>query len=90
MEKERADEVIRSAGRRIAEIRRELGWTQQEAAEVLNMPTKNFQKIERGSNLTIRSLVRLANGFGVPTRTLLDEPATKERRPGRPRKRNTK
>ncbi len=86
MEKERAERVIQNLGRRIAEIREELGWTQQEAAEILNMPTKNLQKIERGSNLTVRTLVRLANGFGLPTRTLLDVPAAKERYRGRPRK----
>ena len=86
MEKERAEEVIGNLGRRIAEIREDLGWTQQQAAEILNMPTKNLQKIERGSNLTVRSLVRLASGFGVSTRSLLDPPAPKERHRGRPKK----
>ena len=86
MEKERAEQVIHNLGRRVAEIREEHGWTQQEAAEILNMPTKNLQKIERGSNLTVRTLVRLASGFGVPTRALLDVPAVKERYRGRPKK----
>jgi transcriptional regulator with XRE-family HTH domain len=86
VEKERAEEVIENLGRRIAEIRDELGWTQQQAAEFLRMPTKNLQKIEKGSNLTIRSLVRLASCFGVPARSLLDPPVSKERPRGRPRK----
>ncbi|HEY5960306.1 MAG TPA: helix-turn-helix transcriptional regulator [Polyangiaceae bacterium] len=86
MEKERAEEVIRQLGRRIAEIREDLGWTQQQAAEMLNMPTKNLQKIERGSNLTVRSLVRVASALGVPTRLLFDPPASKERLRGRPKK----
>jgi transcriptional regulator with XRE-family HTH domain len=87
VEPERADQIILNVGRRIAEIREELGWTQQQAAEKLKMPVNNLQRMEMGMNLTIRTLVRLAKGFGVPTRSLLDEPASKKRRPGRPRKR---
>lgn len=85
MEKERADRVIADVGRRIAEVRRELGWTQQEAAEQLKMPLKNLQRIEAGVNLQIRTLVRIAKGLGVPTRELFDEPKSRERRRrGRP------
>jgi len=50
------------------------------------MPVNNLQRMEMGMNLTIRTLVRMAKGFGVPTRTLLDDPVSKKRRPGRPRK----
>jgi len=84
--RETAAGVIDDVGRRIAELRRERGWTQQEAAEHLAMPLKNFQRIEAGMNLTIRTLVRVARGFDVPTRTLLDPPTKRERRRrGRPR-----
>lgn len=88
MKPERAEQVISNVGRRIAEVRRELGWTQQEAAEILKMPVNNLQRMEMGMNLTIRTLVRLANGFGVPTRALLDPPTSKKPRPGRPRKKD--
>ena len=86
MEPERPEQIISNVGRRIAEIREELGWTQQEAAENLKMPVNNLQRMEMGMNLTIRTMVRLAKGLGVPTRALLDEPETKKRRPGRPKK----
>lgn len=87
MESERADRVIADVGRRVAEIRRELGLTQQEAAEKLRMPLKNLQRIEGGMNLTLRTLVRLARGLGVKARELLDEPASRDRRRrGRPPK----
>lgn len=87
MESERPDRVIADVGRRVAEIRRELGWTQQEAAENLRMPLKNLQRIEVGMNLTIRTLVRVAKGLGVQTRELFVEPGSRERRRGRPPKR---
>ena len=67
MEPERAEQVILNVGRRISEIREELGWTQQQAAEKLRMPVNNLQRMEMGMNLTIRTLVRMAKGFGVPT-----------------------
>jgi transcriptional regulator with XRE-family HTH domain len=79
------DRVIADVGRRVAEIRRELGWTQQEAAEHLRMPLKNLQRIEAGMNLTIRTLTRVARGLRVRARELLDEPKSRERRRrGRP------
>ncbi|MBX3230669.1 MAG: helix-turn-helix transcriptional regulator [Labilithrix sp.] len=79
------DRVIEDVGRRVAEVRRELGWTQQQAAEHLRMPLKNLQRIEAGMNLTIRTLTRVARGLGVRTRDLLDEPKSRERRRrGRP------
>lgn len=85
MESERPDRIIADVGRRVAELRRERGWTQQEAAEHLRMPLKNLQRVEVGMNLTIRTLVRVAKGLGVPTRELFDEPKSRERRRrGRP------
>lgn len=85
MASEDPDRVITDVGRRIAEVRRELGWTQQEAAEHLRMPLKNLQRIEKGMNLTIRTLTRVARGLGVRTRDLFDEPKSRERRRrGRP------
>lgn len=84
--RETSTSVIEDVGRRVAELRSERGWTQQEAAEQLAMPLKNFQRIEAGTNLTIRTLVRVALGFEVPTRVLFDSPAKREkRRRGRPR-----
>lgn len=80
--------MVEALGRRIAEIRREKGWTQEEAAQRLGMEVQSLQRIERGTNLTIRTMVKIADGYGVPWRSLLDEPklAPEERKPGRPRK----
>ena len=72
VEPESPEHVIASVGQKIAELRRGLGWTQQQAAEHLHMPLKNLQRIETGMNLTLRTLVRLARGLGVSARQLLD------------------
>jgi transcriptional regulator with XRE-family HTH domain len=74
-------------GARVAEIRRENGWTQQDLADRLRMEPQSVQRIERGTNLTIRSLVNIARTLGVPTIALFEAPMTGERRPGRPKNR---
>lgn len=87
MERETAGQVIEDVGRRVAEIRRQRGWTQQEAAEHLKMPLKNLQRIERGMNLTLKTLVRVARGLGVRVRVLLEDPGNRARpKRGRPSK----
>lgn len=86
MNREKPEVIIADVGRRIAEARRQRGWTQQKAADHLRMEVQSLQRIERGENLTIRSLVKIAGVFGVPTRSLFDEPESRERRPGRPKK----
>jgi transcriptional regulator with XRE-family HTH domain len=84
--RESVERVKGSVGRRVAEIREELGWTQQECAEQLGMPLKNLQRIESGANLTLATLVRIANGLRVQVRALFEEPTTKKRGPGRPKR----
>jgi transcriptional regulator with XRE-family HTH domain len=80
------ERIIANVGHRVAEARRALGWTQEEAAEKLRMPLPNLRRYEAGVNLTLRTLVRLARGLRVTTRSLLDEPKDRRsRRRGRPK-----
>ena len=69
------------------ELRRAHGWTQEDAADRLRLDVPTLRRIEKGAHfVTLRTLVRIANAFGVHTRELLDEPTLNEpRRPGRPR-----
>ena len=78
-------EVLHDVGRRIAELRTARGLTQEQLATRAGIGWKYFQQIESGSeNLTLRSLVRLANLLDVSMAELMKPPATREVRPGRP------
>lgn len=63
-----------------------LGMTQEQFAEnVLGVSLKYLQRIEGGSeNLTLISLVKLANTIRVEVAELFSTPATREVRTGRP------
>ncbi len=77
---------LKDVGRRIAELRREHGWTQEVFAAKLGMQPNSLQRIELGmQNVTVFTLVRLANGLGVPLAALFVPPEDRAVRPGRPR-----
>ncbi|MFZ5896783.1 MAG: helix-turn-helix domain-containing protein [Myxococcota bacterium] len=80
--------VIRQVARRIAELRQRAGLTQQALAERLGVGWRYVARIERGLNLTLSSLTRIANALGVPIRRLLDPPRADslKTRTGRPKK----
>ena len=74
-------------GRRIAELRRRGGRTQEELAEHLRMTVQYLQRIEAGMNLTLYSLAKIAAALKVPVRSLLAPPKRRSPpRPGRPKK----
>lgn len=79
--------VLEDLGRRVREVRRERGWTQEEAAERVGLDVRELRRVEAGRvNMTLASLSRLARGLGTTARALLDPPANRSpRRPGRPR-----
>ena len=83
-------QVLTSLGRRIAELRRLRGYTQEQMSVRLGVATKYYQRIERGSeNLTVSALTRLAEALGVPLPALFDPPTQKRAKPGRPRRGRT-
>ena len=82
----RAEQVIKNVGARIAQLRHERGWTQLELAERLGIEVQSLQRIERGTNFTIRSLVKIAQAFDVAPEALFEKGAERKPRPGRPRK----
>jgi transcriptional regulator with XRE-family HTH domain len=84
------ERVTKDVGRRIAELRADLGFTQEQLAERLGMDTNNLQRIELGrQNLTIRTLARLATHLDVRVRDLFDPPRSRVVRKGRPPSRGT-
>lgn len=64
-------DLLRSAGRRIAEIRRLRGLTQEGLAAKLSIGVKNLQRIELGQNLTLRSVALIAEALEVHPSELL-------------------
>ena len=81
------DHVMWDVGRRVGELRAGHGLTQEEFAVRLEITLTNVQRAELGRNLTIRTLVRLANHLGVGVGALFEAPKTRRPKRGRPRKR---
>lgn len=91
MRRQDPERVLRDIGRRVAEVRAEHDMTQERFAEdVLGVSLKYLQAVEAGrENLTVASLVKLANLAGVRVADLFTSPVTREVRRGRPRKSST-
>ena len=80
------DALVRDIGRRVAEVRREKGLTQQQLANKLRATMQWVQQIEYGANLTVHSLARVANALDIELENLLapPDPSSYVMRPGRP------
>lgn len=84
-----AERFTQIVGRRIAELRRHRGWTQQQFADKLRIDVSAVQRIERGAHApTLGTIWRLAKVLRVEPAQLLVPPAVEtETRAGRPPKR---
>jgi transcriptional regulator with XRE-family HTH domain len=80
------EKLVKDIGRRVAEIRRERGLTQEALATKLRATMQWVQQIEYGANLTIYSLAKLADALGAPLEAFLTPPhaSSYARSPGRP------
>jgi transcriptional regulator with XRE-family HTH domain len=62
----RFKDEAKALGERVRELRETRGWTLERAAEETTVDWKHWQKIESGQiNLTLVTLVRIAEGFDV-------------------------
>ncbi|MGE0322508.1 MAG: helix-turn-helix domain-containing protein [Polyangiaceae bacterium] len=81
------DDTLNAIGRRIREIRRQKGETQESLSAKIAMLAPNFAKIEQGrTNPTIETLLRIADGLEVELAELFRRPQTARAKPGRPPK----
>lgn len=82
------DRVCKNVGRRIAELRKERGLTQEQFSVLLGTSFQWVSQLEAGRNVTLHSLARIANALRVPLTTLFVTPKTPRspRRVGRPRR----
>lgn len=62
-------------GGRVRELRQRRGWTLEVAAEAMDLDLKHLQKVESGQiNVTLVTLVRIAEGLDVPMSSLFRSP----------------
>lgn len=81
------DEITKSVGRRIAELRRERSLTQEQFAVGLRTSFQWVSQVESGTrNMTIHSLVKVANALGVEIESLFKVPEARPVLRGRPPK----
>jgi transcriptional regulator with XRE-family HTH domain len=77
----RAVQNRRLVGRRISQIRRERGWTQEDLAERLGVSVRYLQAVEAGQeNLTLDSLTQLAARLDLSLGELVDQAFAPARR----------
>jgi transcriptional regulator with XRE-family HTH domain len=82
------DQLVRDVGRRIGELRRTAGLTQERLAERLGVSVQWANRVEVGENLTLHSLAKLADALDVEVAELFEPPSedpAEPRRVGRPR-----
>ena len=81
------DRLCKNVGRRIAELRKARGLTQEEFSVELGTSFQWVSQLEGGRNTTLHSLVRIANALGVGLEELLSQPksSSRARTVGRPR-----
>lgn len=78
-------EIIHDVGRRVAEIRALRGLTQEKLAAQADVTLKYLQRIEAGKeNLTLESLVHLANLLQADLVEFFVKPSTLSGKRGRP------
>lgn len=80
--------LLRNLGQRVAELRRDAGLTQEDLAARVETDLKDLQRIEYGrSNVTARTVWRLARALGVEPIELWREPTSAQPPArGRPRR----
>lgn len=81
------EDVLRDLGRRVAELRTAEGMTQEQLAERAEVTVQYLQRVESGrENLTVKSILRLAELLEVTVIDLFAKPALREAKAGRPKK----
>jgi len=76
--------LVRAVGRRIAELRRSSGTTQEAFADKVGLTVGYLRRVEAGTNLTLESLAVFATALQVDPRELLEPPQDLTVRRGRP------
>lgn len=65
--------AYKAIGLKIRRLREDHGWTLEDTEEHGWNSWQQLQKIESGRNITVRTIINLANLFGVHPSTLLSD-----------------
>lgn len=66
-------DLKKNLGKRIKQLRKELGFSQERLAELVNMDKPNLSNIECGKRfMTAQTLQNIASALNVPVRELFD------------------
>lgn len=80
------DKLIGNVGRRIAELRKSIGFTQDALAEEAGVTGGYIRLLESGKqNITLSTISRLAHLLHCKPRDFFDDPISTKPLPGRPR-----
>ena len=71
-------EVFKNFGKRLRHLRKEHKLSQSALGGKCNLEKSLIQRLERGSNVTLKTLVHIANGFETDLVTLMDFSNTEE------------
>ena len=86
MKIERAQQYLIFIGANVRRLRSKGGFTQEQLAEMAELEPSFIQKVERGvSNVSVESLVRLAEALGVEPGRLFRASKVPDRKVGRPK-----
>ena len=73
------EDVLKHFSLRLKELRKSKGLTQKDMADLMGMTDRNYQRFEYGNvNVTAKTLVFLADYFGVTTDYLLGREGKEE------------
>lgn len=71
----RTVKIQKRLAKRVIDLRIEHGWSQEEAAHKLDIAVAYLSRIERALvNVTLKNLVKIADGFGIDVAELLAPP----------------
>ena len=81
------EDLVRRVTRQLAKLRREQEMTQEDLAELLDLPVQHVSRIEAGQNVTLLTLERFAVALGVEVLVKFKpSPAGPRKPPPSPRK----
>ena len=81
---------LKKVGRKIGEVRLQMGYTQFQLAEQAGVSIQMVQYWESGRNITLKTLYNLACQLDCPVHSFLKEPRNLTAQRGRPRNHNHK